>query len=81
MCTVGGNGFVFTVSSGHSNIIITGNYFYSTAATKVVNIQSNCNNIQINNNYIYSENDGSIYADPSSSIEAWNNVIGGDVEI
>lgn len=81
MCMGGGASFI--VQNNHSNIIITGNYIHNSysANNTVMSIGINCNNIQINNNFIYSENDKSIQADPSSSIEVWNNVLGGNVEI
>jgi len=81
--TCGGNTASIWIKNNHSNIIITGNYFHNThtGAGNVISIGTNCNNIQINNNYISNNNHYSITSESSSSIEAWNNVITGDVEI
>ena len=71
------------VKNDHSNIIITGNYFHHNKSTSYTTIEigSNCNNIQINNNYLNSEGSNNISAESSSSIEVWNNVLSGGVEI
>ena len=72
-----------SIKYGLSNIIITGNYFSNThtGAGNVVSIGEDCNNIQISNNYFSNNNDYSIKANSSSSIEVWNNVLAGKVEI
>ncbi len=71
------------IKSDLSNIIITGNYFNNThtGAGDVLYIGEDCNNIQISNNYFGNNNAFSIKASTSASIEAWNNVLGGNVEI
>jgi len=78
------DGANISITEDRSNIIITGNYFISTGTVRdVIQVGLNCNNIQINNNYfkIAGTTNFSLVAPSSSSIEAWNNVISGNVEI
>jgi len=78
-----GNHVDIEIAPNLSNIIITGNYFYNNTGVtnSVIDVKNNCNNIRINNNYLNSLGTFSIESSSSSSIEAWNNVISGNVEI